>query len=125
MPHVADKRIAFDDRRTFSPGSPATRGVRAFQECRLSRGGWLQARRGNVRERREVLVGLHAGQVEDGVGLFGPHELEDACVRPDEILAIQLDNAVRMVGVSTALMPITCTVPLGNTSMAARSTKAA
>ena len=99
MPHVADECIAFNDRpHVFSLGHQRRGAPEHFRNATFREVGGCRHEEGTFWERREVFVGLHARHVEDGVGLFGPHELKDPGVRPDEILAIQHNDAVRVVG---------------------------
>ena len=99
MPHVADKRIAFDDRsHVFRLGHQRRRASKHFWNAPFREVCGCRNEEGTFGKRGKILVRLNPRQVEDGVGLLGPHKLKNPSVRPYKILAIQLDDAVRMVG---------------------------
>jgi len=98
MPHVADKRIAFDDRsHVFRLGHQRRRASKHFWNAPFREVCGCRHEEGTFGKRGKILVRLNPRQVEDGVGLLGPHKLKNPSVRPYKILAIQLDDAVRMV----------------------------
>ena len=99
MPDVPHKCIAFDHRtHVFRLGHQRSWPSEHFRNASFRQMSGCRHKEGTLWKRRKVFVGLNARQIEDGVGLLGPHELKDPRVRPDEILAIQLDDAVRVVG---------------------------
>ena len=98
MPNMSNKRVAFhhgaDVFGLRRKGRRTPEHLRNASLGQMRRGGHKQ---GPLGKRREVLVGLDARKVKDGIWLFGAHQMKNARIRPNEKLAVHLHNAVRVI----------------------------
>ena len=98
MAYVSNQRGAFDDRsNVLSLRHQGCRSTQHFWDATLRqmRGCWHKP--SSFWESRHVLVCLDTGQIEHSLWRLRTHQLKDPGVRSDEVLVLNLHDAVRMI----------------------------